>query len=181
MKPKYYFLLFLTLLVSFSPVQAAFASGFSASEIRLKIALIYNFSKFVTWPDQRFDNETSPVLLCIYGENEYSSAAKRVHGKLTQNGRKLNVTTINSPEELSACHILFISHSTLENLGQIPQISLESPVLTIGDSEKFIPHGGIINLIEINSKIRFEISLKAAEARSLTISSKLLRLAKEVY
>ena len=181
MKPKHYFLLFLTLLVIFSPVQASFASGFSASEIRLKIALIYNFSKFVTWPDQRFDNKTSPLLLCIYGDNEYSDAAKQVHGKVTQNSRKLNVISINSPEELHGCHILFMSHSTLEQLGEIPQPSLESPVLTIGDSKEFIHHGGIINLIEINSKIRFEISLKAAEARSLTISSKLLRLAKEVY
>ncbi|HFE36986.1 MAG TPA: YfiR family protein, partial [Gammaproteobacteria bacterium] len=42
-------------------------------------------------------------------------------------------------------------------------------------------NGGIIGLITINNKIRFEINLGAINNNQLKISSKLLRLAKAVY
>jgi len=161
--------------------QTAQAASFSASEVKLKIALLYNFAKFIEWPENRFQEKNTPVTLCIYAEEQYVKAAKGVANKPVQKNRSLAVVTVSAESNLSVCHVIFLSQATTDTLKEIPEQLLSSATLTVGESDAFIAYGGIINLIELNKKIRFEINRKAAESLSLKISSKLLRLAKEVY
>jgi hypothetical protein len=53
-------------------------------------------------------------------------------------------------------------------------------VLTVGETQGFADGGGIINFIEENNKIRFEINAEAARRTGLNISSELLKLARLV-
>ena len=53
-----------------------------------------------------------------------------------------------------------------------------SPVLTVGESERFTKLGGIIRLYKENEKLRFEINVSRAQLAGLRISSKMLGLAK---
>ncbi len=161
--------------------QTVQAIGFSASEAKLKVAILYNLAKFIEWPSHRFQKRNSPVTLCIYAETPYIEAARRVANKPVQKSRVLAVEVVSHESDLSVCHIIFISKTTTAHLKKIPKQLLTSATLTVGETEDFIKYGGIINLIEINKKLRFEINLKKAESLSLKISSKLLRLAKEVY
>ena len=176
--PIAFFALFVASIVQ---TGIAHAASFSASEVKLKIVLLYNFAKFINWPEQRFSESNAPVTLCIYAEEQYAKAAQGVHGKPVQKKRTIAVTAISDESNIDSCHILFISQSTIERIGKIPESATASSVVTVGETKEFIQHGGIINLIEINKKIRFEINLKSAKNKSLKISSKLLRLAKEVY
>ncbi|HEU5335061.1 MAG TPA: YfiR family protein, partial [Terriglobales bacterium] len=54
------------------------------------------------------------------------------------------------------------------------------PVLTVGDSGDFLPLGGVINFVVEQDRVRFEISLAAAQRQRLKISSKLLAVARVV-
>ena len=53
-------------------------------------------------------------------------------------------------------------------------------VLTISDLDNFAYAGGIVQLITLEDKIRFEINLKSAQRAKLKISSKLLKLARDI-
>ena len=53
-------------------------------------------------------------------------------------------------------------------------------VLTIGEQDKFLEKGGIVNFVREKKKIRFEINLNVAEQARLQIRAKLVRLAKRV-
>ncbi len=55
----------------------------------------------------------------------------------------------------------------------------EPGLLTVGETPGFLEHGGIINLVEVQGRIRFEINQEAAKRAGLTVSSRLLRLAME--
>jgi hypothetical protein len=52
----------------------------------------------------------------------------------------------------------------------------DSPVLTIGEGERFIHSGGTIHLFEEDGRLIFEIHLGVLQDKKLNISSKLLRL-----
>jgi hypothetical protein len=55
-----------------------------------------------------------------------------------------------------------------------------SSVLTIGETKGFAQRGGIINFTIEKNKLHFEINLDAAKQTPLTISSKVLAIAKIV-
>jgi hypothetical protein len=52
------------------------------------------------------------------------------------------------------------------------------PILTIGDAPGFAKRGGIINFTLEENRVRFEVNVEAAKNAVLTISSRLLALAK---
>jgi hypothetical protein len=49
--------------------------------------------------------------------------------------------------------------------------------LTVGDTDRFVETGGMINFVKEGKKIRFEINEAAAKRAGLRVSSKLLSLA----
>jgi hypothetical protein len=53
-------------------------------------------------------------------------------------------------------------------------------VLLVGESRDFLSSGGMIRLFVESNRVRFAISQKACEAVGLRVSSRLLRLAREV-
>ena len=50
-------------------------------------------------------------------------------------------------------------------------------VLTIGESPDFLREGGIINLLLVGRRVRFEVNPDAAARAGLRLSSQLLQLA----
>jgi hypothetical protein len=54
------------------------------------------------------------------------------------------------------------------------------PILTVSDADGFAEAGGMIGLFIEDSRVRFAINLGAAESAHLTISSRLLNLARIV-
>jgi hypothetical protein len=78
------------------------------------------------------------------------------------------------------CQIIFVSSTERQRLQEIFDNSKSAHVLTVGEVQGFAQDGGIINFVEENNKIRFEINAEAARRTGLNISSELLKLAKLV-
>ena len=89
-------------------------------------------------------------------------------------GRPLEVRHYRRAEEVRGCHILFISRSEDGHLEQILAQVRGRGLLTVGDTDGFNRRGGIIRFTTEGGKIRLRISVEAAKAAGLTISSKLL-------
>jgi hypothetical protein len=78
------------------------------------------------------------------------------------------------------CHILFISSYEKRHIQEILKSIKGLNILTIGDTDGFARKGIVINFYTEGQKIRFEINLDAAKRANLTISSRLLSLARIV-
>ncbi len=148
-------------------------------EYLVKAAFLYNFAKFVEWPEAAFSDPRSPIKLCILGEDPFGVALETIRGKAVR-GRKLEIKKITRIEDLEKCHILFISSSERDQLPQVLDLEKMPNVLTVGDMESFAGEGGVVNLVKVGNKIKFEINMEAAWKAGLKISSKLLKLAKIV-
>ncbi|MDM8554468.1 YfiR family protein [Desulfococcaceae bacterium HSG7] len=143
----------------------------------VKATFLYNFAKFINWPDKAFKSPDSPILLCILGENTLGEALTVIKNKAA-GGRRLLIRYCSDVAETDGCHILFISPSEKENFSHILEEIKGTPCLTVSDTETFTQHGGMIYLFQQGNKIRFEINLEASKEARIKISSQLLKLAR---
>jgi hypothetical protein len=155
------------------------AESSAPGEYLIKAAFLYNFTKFVEWPPEVFKDSLSPINLYILGADPFGEALNSIRDK-TVKGRRLNIKHVNHIEEISGCHILFISASEKENLKHLLYSLRNSAILTVSETERFAQRGGTINFIMVGNKIHFEINPDAAQQSGLKISSQLLKLAKIV-
>jgi hypothetical protein len=157
----------------------AHAESPPSREYLIKAAFLYNFAKFVNWPAEAFSNDSTPLTLCILGEDPFGDALKSIKGK-TVRGGKLVIEHSAWPEDIGQCHILFVSASEEKRLSRILNTIRGKTILTVSDMNSFARRGGIINLVTLRSKIHFEINVDATDLAGLKIGSKLLKLAKIV-
>jgi hypothetical protein len=147
------------------------------SEPALKAAFLYNFAKFTEWPATSLSAGT--ISLCVAGRDPFGGALSSIEGRPVGNA-SLRVVPGVSDSALKSCQMLFInepdSRRRLDVLRQVAGM----PVLTISDAEGFARNGGMIGLVLADSRLGFEINLKATKGARLRLSSQLLRLAQIV-
>lgn len=149
-------------------------------EYQLKAVFLFNFAQFVDWPPEAFPESKTPIVIGILGEDPFGAYLDETVRDEKVNHRPLTVQRYRRVEEIEACHILFISRSEADRLGQILASLKDRNMLTVGDADGFTERGGMVRFVIEKNKIRLRINLKAAKAARLTISSKLLRPAEIV-
>ena len=117
--------------------------------------------------------------LGIIGQNPFEDVFDNFKGKPVGNC-SLEISAVSAGQPLNPFTAVFISRSEKAGLQGILTRIKSLPVLTIGDTPGFIQEGVIINLVQRDDKLGFEINLKAARAAGLNISSQLLKLASAI-
>ena len=193
----YIFILLMSLLVT-SAVKANNDSASSNSrEYRIKAAFLFNFIKFIDWPETEDDDEGKPIIIGIIGTDLFGDAFaavtnKQIKGRNTtvkRFGECENIGLVNGENTTGAnekidspkeCHLLFVCDSEREHAEKILSLLENDDVLTVSDMPGFLKAGGIINFLLVENKVRFEINLVSATKANLQIRSQLLRLATNV-
>lgn len=148
-----------------------------AGEYDLKAAFVYHFTHYTEWPEEAFEDGTSPIVVAVVGEDPFRGALERaVRGK-TVGGRPLAYRHFANADALEPCHVLYVSPSERQQLGQIVQDARDFGALTVADMEEFTREGGMVRFLTENKKVRFEIRRKAVEAAGLRIKAQLLKAA----
>lgn len=152
----------------------------SVPEYQMKAAYIYNFAKFVEWPAKDLPPGDSQLVIGILGPDPFDGVLDNtVKGKKIDN-HPLVVRHIDSPSDAKSCQILFISSSEKKLWPEISANIAGAGVLTVSENwDHFIQDGGIVYLFIDDKKICFDINDDAAKREGLTVSSKLMQLAKK--
>ncbi len=148
-------------------------------EYKVKAAFLYNFAKFVEWPDKAFSSSEGTFRLCVLGDDPFGPALKSLEGKLVR-GRALRVIRCADILEAEKSHMVFIARSEQDRLTEILSRLKDRSVLTVSDLTGFAKQGGCIGFIDAGKKLRFEINPEATKEADLKVSSQLMKLAKIV-
>src|SRR5512147_6415 len=71
-------------------------------EYSIKAAYLYNFSKYVDWPNTRASSPSARFSICVVGEDPFGGRLDQtVAGKTSGDGRALEVRQVK-PEDTSA-------------------------------------------------------------------------------
>jgi hypothetical protein len=173
-----------TLLLVMAPLAWAFGSpdgeddeGGGGMEYQVKAAFLFNFAKFVNWPPHKFNEPDSPLIIGIVGDDPFGGLLEEAVQGNRINDRSVTIQHIATMEELRKCHIIFVCRSESDRLGSILNEVRGDNVLTVGETDKFISKGGMINFVMVGDRVRFEINNSAARHAGLKISSQLSSVA----
>jgi hypothetical protein len=84
-------------------------------EYQVKAAYLFNFLKFVEWPEESFADPLAPIVIGVVGEDPFGNALPQVVIGKTVQGRDLVIRIYHAGEDLRGAHILFISASERKN------------------------------------------------------------------
>ena len=158
----------------------AVAQSSASPEYQLKAVFLFNFAQFVEWPASAFPEPDTPLVIGVLGEDPFGSYLDETVRGETVNARPLEVRRYRGGEEITTCHILFVSRREEARLQGILDSLRGRSVLTVSDADRFATRGGMIRFVSDRSRIRLRINLEATRAADLTLSSKLLRPAQIV-
>ena len=161
-------------LLAASPA-AGLAGEATVGEYQVKAAFLKNFVKFVEWPPQT----AGTLTLCVLGDDPFKDALKDTDD--AGGGRSLAYRRIAGIGEAAGCQAVFVTAGQRKALPEIVAALEGKPVLTIGDGESMAGAGLMLSFLIEDQKVRFEANLAPARRAGLTLSSRLLGLAKTVH
>jgi hypothetical protein len=161
-----------------TPGACAVASA--PTEYEVKAALLYNFAKFVSWPDSAFEDARAPFIIGVLGDDPFGDILERTVNDRRVGERPFVIRRWTRVEDARPCHILFVSASEQKRVPRLIQGIAGANIFTVGDVEGFAERGGIADFEMDGKRVRIEINPKSADRAKLHISSKLLALARIV-
>lgn len=152
-----------------------------SSEYLIKAGFIFNFAKFVEWPTAAFPASDSPIVIGILGTDPFGTIIDQIVQDKKIGARGFVVKRLRwgtDLKDLKDCKILFVGASEKAHVDELVQIVKGLPILTVGETPGFAEHGGVIRFVLEDNRVRFEVNVEAAHQADLTISSRLLTLAR---
>lgn len=154
------------------------AQDAKVSESDLKAAFLFNFTTLIEWPPEAFARDDSKMVVGVYGDEDFATTLKTLLADKKAHGRPFVVKRLANAADARTCQIVFFRESETRKMGQAYESIKKLPILTVGESEEFLDQGGMFTFFFEDKQLRFEINPATAENAKLTVSSKLLRLAK---
>ncbi len=149
-----------------------------AKEYKVKAAYLYNFVKFIDWPESAL---SGAIKICVLGEDRFDGILEKAVAGKEVKGHGLVVASIGaggSPE--GDCNLLFVSSSEAGRVGDVIGAVAGSSTVTVGEQEGFAEQGGVLNFALEGGKVKVELNMGAAEKAGVKVSGKLQQVAKVI-
>jgi hypothetical protein len=156
------------------------AQTYDSRESKIKAGFLFNFAKFVEWPESDPKSTTDTITIGILGKDPIGDYLEdAVQGKEVQ-GKKVAVRKFEDRTSLTPCHILYIADSARDDIDEVLGILREASTLTVGADEGAFDQGCHIGFVIKENKVKFIVNKESAERAGLKFSSKILSVAEKV-
>jgi hypothetical protein len=157
-------------------IAPSYAAQFSIEAV--KAAYLFRFASYVQWPEAARDE--GHFTIGVVGAEDVAVHLEHLLNGMSVQGRPAKVRRVKAAPDLAGVHILYVGDKVFRSSRPLRAIAIEKPILLVTDARDGLDGGGVINFIEVNRNLRFEISLDAAERSGLKIDSALLSVAARV-
>jgi len=148
------------------------------SEDAVKAAFLYRFAGYVTWPPQALH---APFSIAVLDDDAVAAELEHALAGRTINELPAQVRRIRNVHALGDAQVLYIGPglSTAQLQAVLDEVA-GRPILVVTDTPDGLNAGSIVNFMLVDRRVRFEVSLPAAERAGLKIGSGLLSVAARV-
>lgn len=143
---------------------------------RVKVGFLFNFLRFADWPPSALPAD-QPFRLAVSADDATYAFIESTFAGKSVDHHAIIVERATLREDRPAPHLLFITRSAPPEMAQAARRYAGHPVLTIGETDGFARRGGILNFVQVDEAVRFEVNLAAAERAGLRISSRVSKMA----
>ncbi len=159
--------------VAASPANAA---GAATDEFALKAAFLYNFTRFVEWPESAFASAQDPFRMCVTGEDPFGNRLVALRQRRVGD-RAIRVEYPTTVDALGRCQMIYIGDATPADLRAAALRRDPTSMLTVSSDSSFARQGGMVALVTEAGRVRLHINLVAVRSSPLRFSAKLLEIA----
>ena len=149
------------------------------SEDEVKAAFLYHFGTYVEWPAPA-NPASDPITIAVLGAAGVVEQLERFLPEREIQGRPVTVRQLDTIGDLANDEILFIGPEFNGRLSDLIESVGQRPILVVSDAQDGLDHGAMVNFQLVGERVRFEISLPAAQSAGLMLSSRLLSAALRV-
>ncbi|MBN8487378.1 MAG: YfiR family protein [Burkholderiales bacterium] len=148
---------------------AAMAQGERSEEMPLKVAIAYNLVLFTQWPGEAGWPAAAPLQWCADPAGRWWSALQTLQDRPVRQAR-ISLRAIGRIGDTVGCQVVMVE-------GALRAAAVAPGLLLMGDEGSA---SWTLRLERQGERMVFDVDLAAARAAGLQISSKALRLARQV-
>ena len=171
----------LIVAAGFPAFAAANGDNGNGLERGVKAAFLYKFLSFIEWPPAAFPAPDSPFVIGVTGADTVAAELAQIAKGRTVSNRAVTVRRLDEKDPLAGIHLLFIGRGAAARQPQLLAAAQQHPIVTVTETDDALAHGSVINFKLSDGRVRFEVSLAAAEKNDLKLSSRMLAVASSVH
>ena len=141
-------------------------------ERSVKAAFLYKFLAYIDFPGDPGPN----LVVGVLGADELAAELAQVTAGRAVGNRSIVVRPLKEGDPLGGVQLLFIGAEAARPL-QALRSANQNCILTVTEQDNGLQQGSAINFRVVDERVRFEVSLPAAERCNVKLSSRLLSVA----
>jgi hypothetical protein len=145
------------------------------TEPQMKAAFLYNFVKFIEWPDDVL--AAGPITVCVIGSPTVAESLRAATQERRGHDRDLAVAQVTSEIVPKNCQLVYVAGTDERGARKWLAALTGSTAFSVSDFTRFAKLGGVANFFVEDGRLRFAVNVDAARRTGLRISSRLLALA----
>ena len=162
------------LYLLFAIFTMCYSSSF-AQKAKYQVDIIYRLSKHITWPETV--NDSKFVIGVLGSKKDFQSFQELAVNKSGYKKSPMEVRYFENNDAIEDCQILYISKEYTMEIRDVLKKTKNQPVLIISDEEGYGELGSVINFVDTEGKLKFELNQAQADKRGLQVSEKLKKIA----
>jgi len=162
-------LLALCMLCAAQPAAAA-----AAQERSVKAAFLLKFVGYVEFPAPAAPG--AALVIGVVGAPDIAAELARL-GAHGAGNRAVVVKELRASDALAGVDVLFIGGAEAEGAARLLHAAARQGILAVTEFDGGLREGSVINFRLVDERVRFEVSLPAADKANLKLSSRLLSVA----
>jgi hypothetical protein len=164
------------ILTLFSAGPVLSATSYSGEAV--KAAYLYRFTQYIEWPAA--PSTAEPFTIAVLDAPGVAAELRRILPNHPIKNSAAQVREIARIQDLGAAQMLFIGSPQIDRVRSAIAALTARPVLVVTDAEQGLEAGSVLNFVMLEHRVRFEVSLIAADRSQLRISAELLGVATRV-
>jgi len=135
---------------------------------------VYNFMKYVEWPEEESKGD---FVIALVGDSKIKDELLVLSNHKKVKGRKIVFKQFTKLEDITYCHLLYVSSSKSSSIKMINKKFATKPMLIVGEREQSVYKGAALSFLTTDEdELKFDINKKEIESHKLKISSSLIKL-----
>lgn len=148
--------------------------GLQVDNVTIKSAYVCHLASFVKWTNPP-ENE---FRIGVFGDSQDGKLSIPADKRLFDKPVKLyKISNIN---QAALCKVIFVCADREDQLNNLMQTLEGKQVLTISAHKGFLEKGMMVNLMQEDGRVVFELNKKALATANVQLSSKIYQLAKRI-
>lgn len=143
----------------------------------IKAAFLYKFLGYVEWPAGTLAGASAPIVIGVLGADDIAGELQTIVARRRIAQHPIEVRRVGEADALDGVNVLFIGPDGMSALPRLVPAAQQRSVLVVSDFDRGLEEGSVINLVVVDNRVRFEVSLEAAERSQLKLSSRMLAVA----